>query len=100
MRKHTEGGVYIAKVMYIAKGNYIEYAKDGINAAKSEHSEYAMQHVRSRGHVTLYTVPGDDKPHYGIRSLNIVRLSHSSYQIVLMAMYDHRYIQKNLSLFK
>ncbi len=65
MCKHTKGGVYIAKVMYIAKGKYIEYAKDGINAAKSEHSEYAMQHVRSRGHVTLYTVPGDDRPQYG-----------------------------------
>ena len=45
--EHTKGGVYIAKVMYIAKGKYIEYAKDGINAAKSKHSEYAVQHVCS-----------------------------------------------------
>jgi hypothetical protein len=34
-----------------------------------------------------------------IRSLNIVRLSHSSYQIVLMAMYDHRF-NPFFSLFK
>jgi hypothetical protein len=45
--KHTKGSVYIAKVMYIAKGKCIEYTKDGINAAKSEHSEYAMQRVLS-----------------------------------------------------
>ena len=45
--KHTKGGMYIAKIIHIAKGKYIECAKDGINAAKGEHSEYAMQHVRS-----------------------------------------------------
>ena len=30
--KHTKGGVYIVKVMHIAKGKYIEYkyAKDGM----------------------------------------------------------------------
>ena len=47
MCEHTEGGVYIAKVLHIAKGKYIECSKDGINAAKGKHSEYAMQHVRS-----------------------------------------------------
>ncbi len=61
--EHTEGGVYITKVMHIAKGKYIECATDGIRAAKGKHSEYAMQHVRSWGQVTLYTVPGKDKPH-------------------------------------
>ncbi len=45
--EHTEGGVYITKVMHIAKGKYIECATDGISAAKGKHSEYAMQHVRS-----------------------------------------------------
>ena len=45
--KHTKGGVYITKVMHIAKGKYIECATYGISAAKGKHSEYAMQHVRS-----------------------------------------------------
>ena len=39
--KHTKDGVYIAKVMYVAKGKYIDYAKDGIYVADSKHSEYA-----------------------------------------------------------
>ncbi len=63
MCEHTEGGVYIAKVLHIAKGKYIECSKDGINAAKGKHSEYAMQHAHSWGQVTLYTVPGNDKLH-------------------------------------
>ncbi len=36
--KHTKDGVYIAKVMYVTKGKYIEYAKDGMYVADSEHS--------------------------------------------------------------
>ena len=32
----------------------------------------------------------DDDDDDDIRSLNIVRCSHSSYRIVLMAMYEHR----------
>ena len=44
--KHPEDGVYFTKVMYIAKGKYIEYAKDGMYVAKSKHSEYAVRHVR------------------------------------------------------
>jgi hypothetical protein len=44
--KHTKDGVYIAKVMYVAKGKYIEYAKDGMYVANSEHSEYAVRRVR------------------------------------------------------
>ena len=43
--KHTKDGVYIAKVMYVTKGKYIEYAKDGMYVADSEHSEYAVRHV-------------------------------------------------------
>jgi hypothetical protein len=43
--KHTKDGVYIAKVIYVTKGKYIEYAKDGMYVANSEHSEYAVQHV-------------------------------------------------------
>ncbi len=39
--KHTED-VYIANVMYVAKGKYIEYAKDGMYVANSKHSEYAV----------------------------------------------------------
>ena len=39
--KKTEDSVYIAKVMYVAKGKYIEYTKDGMYVADSEHSEYA-----------------------------------------------------------
>jgi hypothetical protein len=49
--KHTKDGVYIAKVMYVAKGKYIEYAKDGMYIANSEHSEYAVRHVRCPGRV-------------------------------------------------
>ncbi len=37
--KHTKDGVYIAKVMYVTKGKYIEYAKDGMYVAVSKHSE-------------------------------------------------------------
>ena len=39
--KQTEDSVYIAKAMYVAKGKYIEYTKDGMYVADSEHSEYA-----------------------------------------------------------
>ncbi len=42
--KHAKDGVYIAKVIYVAKGKYIEYAKDGMYVAKSKHNEYAMWH--------------------------------------------------------
>jgi hypothetical protein len=49
--KHTKDGVYIAKVMYVAKGKYIEYAKDGMYVADSEHSEYAVRRVRHPGRV-------------------------------------------------
>ncbi len=45
--EHTKGGVYITKVLHIAKGKYIECTTDGISTAKGKHSEYAMQHVRS-----------------------------------------------------
>ncbi len=44
--KYTKDGVYIAKVMYVAKGKYIEYAKDGMYDADSKHSEYAVRRVR------------------------------------------------------
>ena len=47
--KHTEDSVYIAKVMYVAKGKYIEYTKDGMYVADSEHSEYAVWCVRRPG---------------------------------------------------
>ncbi len=43
--KHTKDGVYIAKVMYVTKGKYNEYAKDGMYVADSKHSEYAVRHV-------------------------------------------------------
>jgi hypothetical protein len=43
--KHAEDGVYIARVMYVAKGKYIEYTKDGMYVANSEHSEYAVRRV-------------------------------------------------------
>ena len=39
--KQTEHNVFIVKVMYVAKGKYIEYTKDGMYVADSEHSEYA-----------------------------------------------------------
>ena len=42
----------------------------------------------------------DDDDDDDIRSLNIVRCSHSSYRIVLMAKYDHRFIPIFFSLFK
>ena len=49
--KHTKDGVYIAKVMYVAKGKYIEYTKDGMYVANSKHSEYAVWRVRCPGRV-------------------------------------------------
>ncbi len=45
--EHTKGSVYIAKVMYVAKGKYIENTKDSVYAAESKHSEYAVRHVYS-----------------------------------------------------
>ena len=42
--KHTEDSVYIAKVMYVAKGKYIEYTKDGMYVADSEQSTVSMPH--------------------------------------------------------
>ncbi len=47
--KHTKDGMYIAKVMYVAKGKFIEYAKDGMCVANSKHGEYAVQRVRRPG---------------------------------------------------
>ena len=49
--KQTEDSVYIAKVMYVAKGKYIEYTKDGMYVANSEHSEYPVWCVRRPGRV-------------------------------------------------
>jgi hypothetical protein len=49
--KHTKDGVYIAKVMYVTIGKYIEYAKDGMYVADSKHSEYAVWHVPCPGQV-------------------------------------------------
>ncbi len=37
--------------MYVAKGKYIEYTKDGMYIAVSEHSEYAVWCVRRPGWV-------------------------------------------------
>ena len=34
--EHTKDGVNIAKVMYVAKGKCIEYAIDGMYAAKKQ----------------------------------------------------------------
>ena len=45
--EHTKDGVYIAKVMCISKGKYIEYARDGMYIAESEHSESVARHVCS-----------------------------------------------------
>ncbi len=43
--KHAEDGLYITKVRYVAKGKYIEYAKNGMYVANSEHSKYAVRGV-------------------------------------------------------
>jgi hypothetical protein len=44
--KHTEEGVCIAKVMYVAKGKYIEYAKDGMYVADSRGSSPEKKKTR------------------------------------------------------
>jgi hypothetical protein len=40
--EHTKDGVYIAKVMYVAKGEYSEYAKDGMYIADSKHNSFTV----------------------------------------------------------
>jgi hypothetical protein len=38
--KHTKDSVYITKVMYVAKGKYIEYTKDIVYIAKGKYGKY------------------------------------------------------------
>jgi hypothetical protein len=45
--EHTKDGMYIAKVMWVAKGKYIECVKDGMYIAESKHIDNAVRHLHS-----------------------------------------------------
>jgi hypothetical protein len=49
--EHTKDGVYITKVMYVAKGEYSECAKDGMYIADSEHNSFTVvEHSETTDH--------------------------------------------------
>jgi hypothetical protein len=61
--EYAEDGVYIAKGVYVAKGENSEYTEDGVSVAKGEYSEYAKEDASvEEGHNEPLAKEGDDEP--------------------------------------
>jgi hypothetical protein len=61
--EYAKDDVYIAKSMYVAKGKYIEYAKDGVYVAEGKYGKYAKEDASVKeGHNEPLAKEGNNKP--------------------------------------